>query len=101
MTEELSLSIDPIAGDCTRRTCFSPGADTSRFGGKTRPSPEEVFIVSVRLYDHTCHVMSDLRRAITQVIRLMSLIPHSSKPGVGYVVLEVTFSNRTIDNNGV
>ena len=51
MAEELTLSIDPITGEYTRLTRFLPGADTSSFGGKSHPYPEEVFIVSGRLYD--------------------------------------------------
>lgn len=52
MAEELTLSIDPTTGEYTRLTRFLPGADTSQFGGKTHPYPEEIFIVSGRLYDH-------------------------------------------------
>ena len=51
MAEELTLSIDPITGEYTRLTRFLPGADTSPFGGKTHPYPEEVFIVCGRLFD--------------------------------------------------
>ncbi|MGR8931835.1 MAG: cupin domain-containing protein, partial [Gammaproteobacteria bacterium] len=50
--EELTLSIDPDTGEYTRLTRFRPGADTSSFGGKSHAYPEEVFIVSGRLYDH-------------------------------------------------
>ncbi len=49
--EELTLSIDPVTGEYTRLTRFLPGADTTAFGGKTHPYPEEVFIVSGRLFD--------------------------------------------------
>ncbi|MGB7988452.1 MAG: hypothetical protein WCF44_03605 [Candidatus Methylophosphatis roskildensis] len=51
MVEELTLSIDPITGEYTRLTRFLAGADTSAFGGKSHPYPEEVFIVSGRLFD--------------------------------------------------
>ena len=46
MAEELTLSIDVETGEYTRLTRFHPGADTTRFGGKSHPYPEEVFIVS-------------------------------------------------------
>lgn len=52
MAEELTLSIDLVTGEYTRLTRFLAGADTSSFGGKTHAYPEEVFIVSGRLYDH-------------------------------------------------
>jgi hypothetical protein len=51
MAEELTLSIDPVTGEYTRLTRFLPGADTTPFGGKQHDYPEEVFIVSGRLYD--------------------------------------------------
>lgn len=49
--ECLTLSIDPDTGEYTRLTRFLPGADTTPFGGKSHAYPEEVFIVSGRLYD--------------------------------------------------
>jgi len=51
MAEEITLSVDPDTGEYTRLTRFLPGADTSAFGGKTHAYPEEIFIVSGRLYD--------------------------------------------------
>ncbi|MCC7413174.1 MAG: cupin domain-containing protein [Gammaproteobacteria bacterium] len=51
MAEELTLSIDAQSGEYTRLTRFLPGADTTAFGGKSHAYPEEVFIVSGRLYD--------------------------------------------------
>lgn len=51
MAEELTLSMDEDSGEYTRLTRFHPGADTTLFGGKSHPYPEEVFIVSGRLYD--------------------------------------------------
>ncbi len=52
MAEELTLSIDENTGEYTRLTRFRPGADTTPFGGKRHEYPEEVFIVSGRIYDH-------------------------------------------------
>lgn len=51
IAEELTLSIDEQTGEYTGLTKFLPGADTTPFGGKTHKYPEEVFIVSGRLYD--------------------------------------------------
>jgi hypothetical protein len=42
---------DPISGDYTRLTRFKAGADTSMFGGKSHAYPEEVYIISGRLFD--------------------------------------------------
>ena len=52
MTEELTLSIDDVTSKCTRLIRFFAGADTTPFGGKIHEYPEEIFIVSGRLYDH-------------------------------------------------
>lgn len=49
--EELILSHDPATGDFTRLTRFLPGADTSAFGPAVHDFPEEVLILSGRLWD--------------------------------------------------
>lgn len=49
--EELTLSIDADTGEYTRLTRFHPGADTTPFGSKSHTYPEEILIVSGRLYD--------------------------------------------------
>src|SRR4029453_6034068 len=48
--EELTLSVDPATGEYTRLTRFLPKADTTPFGRKSHNYPEEVFVVSGRLY---------------------------------------------------
>lgn len=49
--KEITLAIDEATGDYTRLTWFSNGFDTKAFGGKSHPYPEEIFVVSGRLYD--------------------------------------------------
>lgn len=49
--QELVLSEDPATGEITRLTRFLPGADTAAFGSKAHDFPEELFIVSGRLFD--------------------------------------------------
>ncbi|MFA7369557.1 MAG: cupin domain-containing protein, partial [Kiritimatiellales bacterium] len=51
MLEQITLSSDPVAGDYTRLTKFKAGADTGKFGGKAHNYPEEIYIISGRLYD--------------------------------------------------
>jgi len=51
MLEELTLSIDEETGDYTRLTRFKAGANTKFFGRKSHDYPEEIYIVSGRLYD--------------------------------------------------
>jgi len=54
--EQLTLSIDAETGDYTRLTRFYAGADTTESGGKSHDYPEEVYIVSGRLYDAAFNV---------------------------------------------
>jgi hypothetical protein len=89
--EEVTLSIDDATGEYTRLTRFLPGADTSSFGAKTHPYPEEVFIVSGRLHDAAFD-------------RWLEAGDYASRPpgerhgpfrtDVGCVVLEVSFPNK-------
>lgn len=51
MLEELTLAIDEASGDYTRLTRFRAGADTAAFGSKSHDYPEEILVVSGRLYD--------------------------------------------------
>ncbi|MGB4066571.1 MAG: cupin domain-containing protein [Nitrospira sp.] len=91
MAEEITLSIDPDTGEYTRLTRFLPGADRSPFWGKSHAYPEEIFIVSGRLYDQAFD-------------RCLETGDYSSRPpgehhgpfktDVGCVVLEVSFTNR-------
>ena len=49
--KELTLAIDEETGDYTRLTWFKDGFHTGAFGAKSHPYPEEIFVVSGRLYD--------------------------------------------------
>jgi len=51
IAEELTLSIDEASGEYTRLTRFLAGADTTPFGPKSHEYPEEIFVISGRLYD--------------------------------------------------
>ncbi len=97
IAEELTLSIDPIAGEYTRLTRFLPDADTSAFGGKTHPYPEEVFIVSGRLYDQAFGLWLEAGHYAS---RPPGELHGPFKTDLGCVVLEVSFPNRVVDGNG-
>lgn len=91
MAEELTLSIDGETGEYTRLTRFLPGADTAAFGGKAHPYPEEVFIVSGRLYDSAFEMWLETGHYASR--------PPGERHGpfktdVGCVVLEVSFPGR-------
>jgi len=91
IAEELTLSIDEETGEYTRLTRFHPGADTSAFGSKSHAYPEEVVILTGRLYDQAFNTWLETGH-------------YSSRPpgethgpfrtDVGCVVLELSFPNR-------
>lgn len=89
--EELTLSIDPVTGEYTRLTRFHPGADTSKFGGKSHPYPEEVFIVNGRLYDHAFELWLEAGHYAS---RPPGELHGPFTTDIGCVVLEVSFPNR-------
>lgn len=96
IAEELTLSIDQETGEYTRLTRFLPGADTSAFGGKTHLYPEEVFIVSGRLYDQAFDLWLETGHYAS---RPPGELHGPFKTDVGCIVLEVSFPNRIPDAN--
>ena len=50
---QLTIAEDPETGDYTRLTKFKSGYSTEAFGAKSHDYPEEIFVVSGRLYDAT------------------------------------------------
>ena len=91
MAEELTLSIDDDTGEYTKLTRFLPGADTAAFGGKTHLYPEEVFIVSGRLYDKAFEMWLETGHYAS---RAPGELHGPFKTDVGCVVLEISFPNR-------
>lgn len=92
MAEELTLSIDPDTGEYTRLTRFHPGADTSEFGAKTHTYPEEVFIVSGRLFDDAFGLWLESGHYAS---RPPGEVHGPFRTDKGCVVLEISFPNRT------
>jgi len=91
IAEELTLSIDEETGEYTRLTRFHPGADTTAFGGKSHAYPEEVFIVSGRLYDQAFGMWLETGYYAS---RPPGEIHGPFNTGVGCVVLELSFPNK-------
>jgi len=91
MAEELTLSIDSDTREYTRLTRFLPGADTSSWGGKYHPYPEEVFIVSGRLYDQAFELWLEAGHYAS---RPPGELHGPFKTDMGCVVLEISFPNR-------
>jgi hypothetical protein len=90
--EEITLSLDPDSGEYSRLTRFHPGADTLAMGGKSHTYPEEIFIVSGRLYDQAFDRWIETGDYAS---RPPGEIHGPFKTDVGCVVLEISFPNRT------
>lgn len=91
IAEELTLSIDPETGEYTRLTRFFPEADTTAFGGKSHDYPEEIFIVSGRLYDQA---FDRWLEAGCYASRPPGELHGPFKTEEGCVVLEISFPNK-------
>ena len=91
IAEELTLSIDEQTGEYTRLTRFLPDADTTPFGGKTHKYPEEVFIVSGRLYDKAFDMWIESGHYAS---RPAGELHGPFRTDTGCVVLEVSFPNK-------
>ncbi len=48
---QLTLALDAGSGDYTRLTWFRDGYYSGAFGSKAHPYPEEILVISGRLYD--------------------------------------------------
>lgn len=92
MAEELTLSIDGATGEYTRLTRFLPGADTAAFGGKVHGYPEEVFVISGRLYDAAFDLWLETGHYAS---RPPGELHGPFKTDVGCVVLELSFPGGT------
>ena len=88
IAEELTLSIDQETGEYTRLTRFHAGADTGPLGGKSHDYPEEIFIVSGRLYDQAFDIWLETGHYAS---RPPGEVHGPFKTDTGSVVLEVSF----------
>lgn len=91
IAEELTLSMDQETGEYTRLTRFFPGADTTLFGGKSHAYPEEVFIVSGRLYDQAFDLWLESGHYAS---RPPGELHGPFKTDIGCVVFEVSFPHK-------
>jgi ChrR Cupin-like domain len=91
VAEELTLSLDAQSGEYTRLTRFYPGADTTAFGEKSHAYPEEVFIVSGRLYDQAFDLWLETGHYASRPPGEVHGPFHSD---IGCIVLEISFPDR-------
>jgi ChrR Cupin-like domain len=96
IAEELTLSIDEKSGEYTRLTRFLPGADTKKLGGKSHEYPEEVFIVSGRLYDAAFDQWLESGHYAS---RPPGELHGPFKTEEGCIVLEISFPNKTASSD--
>ena len=89
--EALILSHDPATGEFTRFTRFHPGADTSAFGATVHDYPEEILIVSGRLWDESFGVWLE---AGDYASRPPGEVHGPFRSEEGCVVLDVSFPQR-------
>jgi hypothetical protein len=91
IAEAITLSSDPASGEYTRLTRFYPGADTSMMGGNSHAYPEEIFIVSGRLYDQAFNLWLEAGHYAS---RPPGEVHGPFQTDIGCVVLELSFPNR-------
>jgi len=91
IAEELTLSMDEETGEYTRLTRFHAGADTTSLGGKSHSYPEEIFVVSGRLYDQAFDLWLESGHYAS---RPPGEMHGPFKTDIGCVVLEISFPNR-------
>lgn len=91
LRRNLTLSVDPETGEYTRLTRFHPGADTAPFGGKSHQYPEEIFIVSGRLYDQAFDIWLEMGHYAS---RPPGQIHGPFRTDAGCVVLEISFPGK-------
>lgn len=89
--EFVTLSEDLETGEYTRLTRFAPGADTTPFGAQVHDYPEEIFIVSGRLYDAA---FDQWLEQGDYASRPPGEVHGPFKTEEGCVVLEVSFPSR-------
>ena len=92
VAEEFTLSIDAETGEYTRLTRFYSGADTASFGAKSHDYPEEIFVISGRLYDEAFNLWLETGHYAS---RPPGEVHGPFKTDVGCVVLELSFPNKT------
>lgn len=95
IAEELTLSIDKDSGEYTRLTRFHPGADTTLFGGKSHAYPEEIFIVSGRLYDQAFDTWLESGHYAS---RPPGEVHGPFNTDMGWVVLKISFPTKLMNS---
>ena len=96
MAEALTLSWDPVSGEYTRLTRFHSGADTTALGSQSHSYPEEVFIVSGRLFDQAFDLWLEAGHYAS---RPPGEVHGPFCTDIGCVVLEISFPQRIYEHS--
>ena len=91
LIEQLTLAVDEQSGEYTRLTRFKAGADTTDFGAKSHSYPEEIFVVSGRLYDQAFDMWLEAGHYAS---RPAGELHGPFKTEDGCIVLELSFPNK-------
>jgi len=83
--------LEGIAEELTLITRLHPGADTTPFGGKSHEYPEEIFVISGRLYDQAFDVWLETGHYTS---RPPGEVHGPFKTDIGCTVLELSFPNK-------
>lgn len=95
---QVTLAEDPVSGDYTRLTWFRDGYSTESFGAKSHEYPEEIFVVSGRIYDEAFDLWLE---SGTYASRPPREIHGVFRADGDSVVLEVSFPSEEKKNNPV
>jgi len=91
LVEQLTLAIDEQSGEYTRLTRFKAGASTRLLGAKSHAYPEEVFVISGRLYDQAFDMWLEAGHYAS---RPPGELHGPFKTDEDCVVLELSFPNK-------
>jgi len=91
--EELILSEDLATKEITRLTRFLSGADTAAFGSKAHAFPEEIFIISGRLFDQAFGIWLEAGHYAS---RPPGEVHGPFRSDEGCLVLDISFPQRGV-----
>lgn len=93
---QLTIAEDTESGDYTRLTKFKNGYSTESFGAKSHEYPEEIFVVSGRLYDKAFDIWLETG---TYASRPPGEVHGPFIAEGDVVILEMSFPSQTVHDN--
>ena len=92
--EQCTLAMDKKTGDYTRLTRFKAGADTELFGAKSHEYPEEIMVITGRLYDRAFDHWLEVGDYAS---RPPGELHGPFRTDTGCVVLEISYPSQSVD----